>query len=386
MSAERDPLNSRPAGDADLGSLYPFIAAQASDAPRLSWLKGQFAELESLRRMGRRRLKDLLHYAPARCSPEPQILGREKRSGYTLERLTFRTAPGVRVPASLLIPDGARLPAPGVVALHDHGAFYLFGREKLLEIDAEPQALTEFRKQYYSGLSTAAEMARRGYVVIAIDMFYWGERRLLRPGDPESWTDRPASMSHEDVAAFNRRASQTEDLTARTIHAAGFTWPGVMLWDDLRTLDYLASRPEVDPKRLACVGLSVGGFRSCHLAAQDSRIRAAVIAGWMTSFPYQLRHRVINTIGHSMVVPGLYGDLDYPDVASLAMPSALLVINGSRDTLFEASGVQRAFDRLHASYAKAGVPDRIRTRLYDTPHEFNSEMQAEAWDWLKRWV
>jgi hypothetical protein len=79
-------------------------------------------------------------------------------------------------------------------------------------------------------------------------------------------------------------------------------------------------------------------------------------------------------------------ELDYPDVASLALPGALLVINGSRDQLFEPTGVQASFTKLAACYAKAGVPQNLRTRLYDTPHEFNAEMQAEAWEWLKRWL
>ena len=59
---------------------------------------------------------------------------------------------------------------------------------------------------------------------------------------------------------------------------------------------------------------------------------------------------------------------------------------GSKDGLFHPDGVRASFDKLHACYQKAGVPDRCRTRLYDTPHEFNVEMQAEAWEWLKKWV
>jgi hypothetical protein len=121
-----------------------------------------------------------------------------------------------------------------------------------------------------------------------------------------------------------------------------------------------------------------------HLAALDERIKVAVVVGWMTSFPPQLRRHVRNTIGFTKLVPGLYRYLDYPDVASLAMPTPMLVINGSRDALFEPSAVRASFEKLEGCYRKAGVPDRLRTRLYDTPHEFNAEMQAEAWSWLAR--
>ena len=87
-----------------------------------------------------------------------------------------------------------------------------------------------------------------------------------------------------------------------------------------------------------------------------------------------------------MLVPGLYRQLDYPDVAALAMPSALLVINGSKDGLFHPDGVRAAFDKLTTCYKKAGAPEKLRLRLYDTPHDFNREMQAEAWEWLRKWL
>jgi len=272
------------------------------------------------------------------------------------------------------------------VALHDHGGFYLWGKEKLIDRPNEHPVLTTFKKQYYAGNSIAAELARQGYVVVVIDMFYWGERRLLLDDDPADWRERPASITAERIKEFNARASQNEQLVGRTIYAAGFTWSGVMYWDDIRTVDYLLTRPEVDPKRIGCVGLSMGGLRACHLAALDERVKAAVVVGWMASFPAQLQAHIRNTIGHTKLVPGLYRYLDYPDVASLALPSALLVINGSKDTLFELDGVNACFNKLAACYQKAGVPEKVRTRLYDTPHEFNAEMQTEAWAWLRKWL
>ena len=104
----------------------------------------------------------------------------------------------------------------------------------------------------------------------------------------------------------------------------------------------------------------------------------------MTSFPTQLKHKINNTIGYTKIIPGY---LDYPDLASLAMPSALLVINGGKDALFEPVGVQAAYDKLKACYRKAGIAERIQCSLYpDAPHEFNAAMQAEAWRFLGRWL
>ena len=134
------------------------------------------------------------------------------------------------------------------------------------------------------------------------------------------------------------------------------------------------------------MGLSVGGLRSCHLAALDERIPGGgggrldgVVSG-------AVKEAVRNTIGHTKIVPGLYQHLDYPDAASLAMPTPLLVINGTKDGLFDLDGVKASFTKLNACYAKAGVSDHCQTRFYETPHEFNAGMQAEAWAWLKRFV
>src|SRR5581483_10757107 len=350
----------------DVGSLYPFIQSQAvkGEFP-LSFLRDEFHDLNAWKKRARGRLLELLHYAPPKCDPRPEIVETRDRGDYIQEKLYFNTTPDIRVPAYVLIPKNAQRPLPAIVALHDHGGFYLWGKEKLVEDpDAHP-ALQEWQKTYYGGNAIAAVLARQGYLVIVIDMFYWGERRLLLDDDPADWRERPRDIAAPRIAAFNQRASQSEQLVGRTIFAAGFTWAGVMFWDDVRTVDYLVTRPEVDPARIGCVGLSVGGLRSCHLAALDDRIKAAVVVGWMASFPAQLKKHIRNTIGHTKVVPGLYRHLDYPDVASLAMPTALLVINGSKDGLFESAGVQTCFDKLRRCYEKAGAPEKFRARLYD---------------------
>jgi dienelactone hydrolase len=376
-----------PAGaGSDVGSLFPFIRGQAPREFPLSFLRDEFKDPDAWKRQARGKLLELLHYAPPRCDPKPEVLDKADHGDYLQEKVHFNTTPDVRVPAYVLLPKKAERPAPAVVALHDHGGFYLWGKEKLVEGKDEHPALTAFKKTYYAGKGIAAELARQGYVVAVIDMFYWGERRMLFDDDPADWRERPAGLTAERVREFNARASQNEQLVGRTIYAAGFTWAGVLFWDDLRTVDYLLTRPEVDPKRVGCVGLSVGGLRACHLAALDERVKAAVVVGWMASFPAQLHKHVRNTIGFTKLVPGLYRFLDYPDVASLALPAALLVINGSRDALFELDGVKACFDKLAACYQKAGVPEKVRTRLYDAPHEFNAEMQAEAWAWLRKWL
>jgi dienelactone hydrolase len=378
------PLQS-PASTPDhphLGSLYPFVQQQADRSGlELSFLHARFRDLPAWQKTARARVLDHLFYSPAAVPPAADMIRRTDRGDYVEEYLTFQTTPDLRVPAYVLIPKKATLPAPGLVVLHCHGGAYVWGKEKVVAIDNEPAPLAEFKRRLYSGASIANELVRRGYVVITIDMFYWGERRMLLDDDPASYRE-PSRMTAEEVGAFNRRSSQNESLVARSLMTAGITWPGVMLWDDLRTLDYLASRPEVDRRRLGCVGLSVGGYRSFLLAALDQRINAAIDVGWMTSFAANIRRHVVNTVGLTFHVPGLYRYLDLPDLAALIAPRSVLVMNGSKDALFPLDGVEKAFKKIEACFRKAGVPERQRCRLFDVPHEFNREMQAEAWDWL----
>ena len=365
-----------------IGNLYPFVQQQADRSPlELSFLQQKFSNLPAWQKTARARVLDQLFYSPPSVSPSPEVIRRTERDDHIEEYLTFQTTPDIRVPAYVLVPKKASRPAPGLVVLHCHGGAYVWGKEKVVATENEHPVLAEFKQRLYEGTSIANELVRRGYVVITIDMFYWGERRMLLQEDPESYRNRER-LTAEEVAAFNRRSSQNEQLVARSLMTAGITWPGVMLWDDLRTLDYLASRPEVDRQRLGCVGLSVGGYRSFLLAALDQRIKAAVDVGWMTSFASNIRRHVLNTVGLTFHIPGLYRYLDLPDLAALIAPRSVFVINGSRDGLFPREGVDKAFQKIEACFRKAGVPERQRCRLYDAPHEFNRSMQAEAWEWL----
>lgn len=380
----RDPKSPDP----DLGGLYPWIEKQqAANRHELSFLNPRFRSAEAWQRQVRPLIFDRLFYRPAPAPAEPRVLERAETPELIREKIEFSTTPDFRVPAYVHIPRQAKLPAPGLVVLHDHGGFYYFGKEKITELPDEHPELQKFKQRYYGGRSIATELARAGFVTIAIDMFYWGERRLILDEDRRRGiNDWSRNEAPEMIRALNARASQYEQIVARTLFSAGLTWSGIWIWDDLRTLDYLASRPEVDAKRLGCVGLSVGGLRSGHMAALDPRIRAAVVVGWMTAFGPCLRKHIWNTIGLTKIVPGLYRQMDYPDFVALTAPRPLMVIHGSRDALFPPEGVRQAADKLTACYRKAGAAERFRFLEYDGPHEFNLEMQEQAFAWLKRWV
>ena len=113
--------------------------------------------------------------------------------------------PHYRIPAYLLVPEG-KGPFPGVVALHDHGGWFFHGKEKLVEVSNQHVSLNEFKQRYYGNRSFASELARRGYVVLVADAFYWGERRLQYADPPADYRKAIAGLdpaTPEYVQAVN---------------------------------------------------------------------------------------------------------------------------------------------------------------------------------------
>src|SRR5437879_1786992 len=155
--AERPP--QQPTGS-DVGSLFPFIQSQAvrGEFP-LSYLRPQFKSLAAWKRRARGKLLELLQYAPPKCAPRAEVVERKDCGDYFREKVYFNTTPDLRVPAYVLLPKSTKFPAPALVALHDHGAFYFWGKEKLIEMEDEHPALAKFKRQYYAGASIASTLA-----------------------------------------------------------------------------------------------------------------------------------------------------------------------------------------------------------------------------------
>ena len=378
-----------------------FARAFARAAPHArSFLDPRYRanELDAWVDETRARLIDLLHYAPERCALAPEVVAREECGAYTRESVLISTAPASRVPCEVLIPKrprGGSWPAPAIVALHCHGGLFRWGREKVVAPEdpaRDNPYLRAYRESLYGGRAYANALARRGYVVLAADAFYFGDRRLLWPhGEwPEAYREAEAALEPDSepwIRLVNRAHQELQARVAGAVFQSGATWPGVSAWDDRRTVDYALTRPEVDAERIACVGLSVGGYRSAFLVAAEPRLRAAIAVGWMCGlgelWPVG---RWPNSVGWVHYVPGLYQELDLPDVASLACPRPLLIMQGSQDRLFPLDGVERSLAKLAAIYDKAGAGERYASRIYEAPHRFDVEMQEDAFAWLDRWL
>lgn len=245
-------------------------------------------------------------------------------------------------------------------------------------------ALVQLIQENYDGRSTSAELAKRGYVVISIDRFYFGERRTLFD-DMNSLGMDLSRYSLEDVQRANRRASQGESTLARSLFWAGTTWHGVAHWDDIRTVDYLVSRPEVDASRIGCMGISMGSDRTNYLCALDDRIRCAVSVGWVSTLrPLIEAH--IDTHSFSHFLPGLTHFMDLPDLLGAFTPNPLLVMQCSQDELYTLGSMKEAVEKLKAIYERAGAPDRFSGKFYDQPHRFSIEMQEDAFRWFGKYL
>jgi dienelactone hydrolase len=276
-----------------------------------------------------------------------------------------------------------------VLGLHDHGGKKYFGARKIIRVgdDLHPM-LVEHQERYYGGLAWANELARRGYGVLVHDAFAFASRRVRVADVPNVLRKDLKEVSPEsatEIEAYHKFAADHEHVMAKSLFCAGTTWPGVFLAEDRRALDYLAARPDVDPGRLGCAGLSGGGLRTAYLAGLDDRIRAACCVGMMTTWRDYLLNKS-HTHTWMIYIPGLPPDLDYPEVLGLRVPLASLVLNNRDDALFTPAEMERADRILAAVYAKAGAGDRYHASFHDGPHKFDGPMQGEAFDWFDRWL
>lgn len=370
----------------DAGSIYTDIKTLADQCRYpLSWLERDYAGVEAYRAAVREKVLELFHYTPAAVAPAPQVVGRWETPDYIQEKVLFSTTPWFRVPAYVLIPKSGARPRPAIVDLHSHGGMFVYGKEKVMPVpEGDPAPIVNYRVENYEGRSTSQALCRRGYVVISIDCFYFGERRTLFDEDLKYGWDR-TRYSPEDVAYLNRKSGAGEAILARSLFWAGTTWQGVAHWDDIRTVDYLAGRPEVDPGRIGCVGISMGGDRTDYLAALDDRIRCAVSVGWMSTLRPMIKAHV-NTHSFMHFLPGLARFLDLPDVIGAMAPKPLMVQQCERDALYPAEGMKESVKKIEAIYKRAGAEASFAGRFYDQPHLFSVKMQEDAFDWLDRWL
>lgn len=310
----------------------------------------------------------------------------DSHSDYVVEELEITVTPPLRTPATVVIPRNGADRHPAVVALHCMGGYRLYGREKLLARTNESPSLTEYRQRFYDGQSLQAELARAGYLSIAIDAINFGER--IKPVPPESLLDFEEwrqGLSAKDITnLYHAQCSVADNLLARALLALGYSTPALVACDDRRTVDYLLSRPDVDPARIACAGLSFGAFRAKYLAALDSRVKTAVSVCWLSTLAGVIESNLSGALGFFALPPGFYRDFDLADIAAMAAPKPFLAISGWQDPMIQPAGIAQAHLFFRRTWEQAGAPENLGTLLFETGHVFNAQMQKEAIAFLQQ--
>ena len=296
--------------------------------------------------------------------------------------------------------DAKDRPQPGIVLLHDHGAFKYWGKEKVADgPGGMAPGLTEFRRQFYGGRSLAEAFARMGFTVLVHDVFLWGSRRIpyetIPTGDRDmgnllfadqckkenaAWLALP-----EEVRRYNAAANFNEHTMAKIATILGTSLAGIVAFEDRLAVSYLRSRADICDGWVGCVGLSGGGLRSALLRGTCPEIRAAVIVGMMSSYAGLLdAHVPLHT--WMLYPPAWAGAHDWPDVVARRFDAPVLVQYDRDDELFSMEGMTVADDHLREAFARTAWQENYRGEFYPGPHKFDLPMQEAAFAWLKNFT
>jgi dienelactone hydrolase len=336
-------------------------------------------------------IREVLGFCHSDENPMEVKIQREwEKDGLIGQEVSWSVGYGPRTQAYVLKPANAAEKLPGIVALHDHSDFKYYGREKIADGPQDPPpVLNDFRQVPYGGRAYANALAREGFVVLVHDVFLWGSRRFPFETMMEMMGGMTATVLQavetnpsipEEIERYNIAAHFHEHWVSKYCNILGTSMAGVVCFEDRVALNYLLSRPDVDARRVGCIGLSGGGNRAALLNAAHEGIRATVIVGLMTTYPALLDHNMSHTW---MLFPyGWARHGDWPDIAACRAPSPLLVQYDLQDDLFTESGMREAHARLQTHYASIGKPDAYTGQFYLGPHKFDLEMQSAAFGWL----
>ncbi len=280
---------------------------------------------------------------PRPAAPKSRTVLREQRSGYTLEKLEIDNGVDAVIPSCLVIPHGLREPAPAILLLHWHS-----GDKGGPLFSSEEQNVLE-------------PLLKRGYVLMAIDCYFNGER--LGRG--------PAGAIESNIE------NQRDSLFKLNLWFGRTLW-GMMVRDDMIAIDYLASRPEVDRRRIGASGMSMGSTGAWWLAALDERVRAVVAVACFTRYRELIAHGQLRAHAIYFFVPGILKHFDTEAVAGLVAPRALLALTGDSDPTSPPDGIRVLEKKLGQIYRLYGAGDRFRSIIYPgVAHSYTPEMKRE---------
>ena len=316
--------------------ITPYLRRQMRDHPP------QFA-FSAIDRQGwiawrqelRGKLRDLLGPWPERSDLTAEIVRVDDAGDHWREDVVLSSHSNLEIPCYLLIPKAETgYPRPAILALHGHGG---------------GMKATVGRTRNKDGQSYGLQMVRAGYVVLAFDAFPFGTRKE---------TDHNAKSGYEYACNSTFIRSMLWGYNLLTLNT----------FDAFRTIDYLETRPEVDPERIGVMGCSYGGTRSMYAAILDRRIKAAVLSCSLGE--YRGHGIELDELCGAQVVPGILQWAEMGDVAGLLAPMPLLTESARGDVAFPWSFTEPTLKRLREVYHVAGVQDHLVTNIYDGGHRY----------------
>lgn len=295
----------------------------------------------------RQELYALMGDLPDRARPiRSETISVEERNGYRLETLLLDLNGIEAVPAYFVRPLAATGRLPVVLYNHAHGGDYVLGKDELLA-----------GRSHLQSPPYAEALTARGYAALAIDTWLFGERR----GRTES------------------------ELFKHMLWQGQVLW-GMMVYDSLRALDYLATRDDVDLDRLATLGLSMGSTMAWWVAALDERIKVCIDLCCLTDFQALIETRALDSHGVYYYVPGLLKHFSTADINALIAPRPHLSLAGIHDRLTPPAGLDRIDAELRQVYADLGAAEAWKLVRSATGHFETAAMRAEILAFLARWL
>lgn len=352
------------------GELPVFLdSMQRSLTYPLAWGNSDIQQFDLWRAAARNKLREeMLTPPPMAKRYDAETIAKEKRDGYTAVKLRFNLTAYSRVTAYKLVPDG-KGPFPAVLLLHDHGGHFSIGKEKMIRPFDVPDSVKadadQWCKRHYDGQYVGDYLARKGYVVFCVDAPFWGDRGVRGGTKREMYK-----------------------YIAGTFMMLGANISSWMSFEDTYAAGFMAQLPEVDARRLGCMGFSMGGYRSWMATALTDKLRFGVAVCWMHTAQYQV-NRQYGLKRHeewANLIPGIRRYLDYPHIASIACPKPMLFINGSKDHLFPPISVKKAFSEMRKVWESQRAGDRLETETWDMDHHCGKEVQRRVLGFIDKQV
>ena len=332
----------------DMSSFDPVLyTLKAHDAAplRLAFRATRRQDAEAWQKQLRPKIAELVGGFPAhRTALQPQTLEVRDYPAYRREKFVFESAPGVGVLGYLLTPKAGTAPFPAVVCVPGHGR----GVDDIVGIDDKGQDRTVKVGYEYD---YAIQVVEHGMAAVAIEPMAFGCRRDAR------------------TKAQSLTASACQPVAGSAL-LLGQTIIGWRVYEIMRTIDWIESRRELDPKRVGCMGCSGGGMATLFAAALDPRIQAALVSSYLNTF-----RECVMSISHCIdnYIPGILNWAEMYDVAGLIPPRPLFVESGERDDIFPIAASRDSFQRVKKMYEVFGVAGNTGQEVFDGPHGFSGK-------------